>query len=318
MDPRDPAGGFPLLLPDKGTTDDEEPLARRVLDVSWEKIKKQKKQGTTWEWARKDWEKEFVEWYGAGGRDGVWKDEAIEAYKHAQKKKKKKEEEQQKEQQKEEEDPLAFFFAQRPRTAVGARCFDSESPKDKEEDFDWEKIKKQKKHQDLAAGVFPLPFPLEVESDESTPEKAHDEEPLARQVLDVTWEKIKKQKKHQEEELLLREEVYRAQERAQEEKEKEKKEEEAQTVAQKFSEKPLYGYSLVVMKKEEVVMKEETQNPGPDLKKRRTEEQLFQDELMRIVNDGKQRENREQGVLKKFDWTYLDREKKRKTVKTED
>jgi hypothetical protein len=101
-------------------------------------------------------------------------------------------------------------------------------------------------------------------------------------------------------------------------KEKEKKEEEAQTVAQKFSEKPLYGYSLVVMKKEEVVMKEETQNPGPDLKKRRTEEQLFQDELMRIVNDGKQRENREQGVLKKFDWTYLDREKKRKTVKTED
>jgi hypothetical protein len=53
-------------------------------------------------------------------------------------------------------------------------------------------------------------------------------------------------------------------------------------------------------------------------KKRRTEEQLFQDELMRIVNDGKQRENREQGVLKKFDWTYLDREKKRKTVKTED
>ena len=80
----------------------------------------------TWEWARKDWEKEFVEWYGAGGRDGVWKDEAIEAYKHAQKKKKKKEEEQQKEQQKEEEDPLAFFFAQRPRTAVGARCFDSD------------------------------------------------------------------------------------------------------------------------------------------------------------------------------------------------
>ena len=159
-----------------------------------------------------------MEWYGAGGRDGVWKDEAIEAYKHAQKKKKKKEEEQQKEQQKEEEaqeDPLAFFFAQRPRTAVGARCFDSESPKDKEEDFDWKKIKKQKKHQDLAAGVFPLPFPLEVESDESTPEKAHDEEPLARQVLDVDWEKIKKQKKHQEEELLHREEVYRAQERAQ-------------------------------------------------------------------------------------------------------
>jgi hypothetical protein len=161
----------------------------------------------TWEWARKDWEKEFVEWYGAGGRDGVWKDEAIEAYKHAQKKKKKKEEEQAKEQQKEEEDPLAFFFAQRPRTAVGARCFDSESPKDKEEDFDWEKIKKQKKHQDLAAGVFPLPFP-----DEGT---ADDEEPLARQVLDVDWEKIKKQKKHQEEELLHREEVYRAQERAQ-------------------------------------------------------------------------------------------------------
>ena len=84
------AGGFPLLIPDKGTTDDEEPLARRVLDVAWEKIKKQKKQGT-----------------------------------------------------------------------------------------------------------------------------ADDEEPLARQVLDVTWEKIKKQKKHQEEELLLREEVYRAQERAQ-------------------------------------------------------------------------------------------------------
>jgi hypothetical protein len=130
-------------------------------------------------------------------------------------------------------------------------------------------------------------------------------------------EEEKKRKRKEEEDDFKAEETDEEKEKERK-KEKEKKEEEAQTVAQKFSEKPLYGYSLVVMKKEEVVMKEETQNPGPDLKKRRTEEQLFQDELMRIVNDGKQRENREQGVLKKFDWTYLDREKKRKTVKTED